>query len=187
MPKKFFTFFAQVIKNPMKIGAIVPTLRWVARRVIGHIPQETKKIVEYGPGMGAVTFPLLNALSKDCDLFVIERNATFAKKLKTVSLPNFHVIEGDAVECARFVCVPDVILSALPFRAFSEKQRDNILAATAKNLPPHGIFIVYLQYTPFLDTHLKKYFGTVSREFEWRNLPPTYLYVCRKPITPKNP
>lgn len=185
MPKKLLTFFMQFLRNPLKTGAIVPTQGWVARRVIGHIPRQIKAVVEYGPGTGAVTLPLLKALPPGCELFAIERNSTFAKKLRNLSKPNLHVIEGNAADCAQYVTTPDVILSALPFRSFSRKQREEVLTATARVLPPHGIFIVYLQYTPFLEQYLHEYFGEITREFEWRNIPPTFIYVCRKPKVQK--
>ena len=173
-------FLANYIKNPSLVGSITPTSRYVAERVIKMIPKDAKTIVEYGPGDGAVTIPLLNSLKKDCKLIVIEKNKNFAEELRKIKDKRLEVIEGDASDCEKYCKNPDVILSALPFRAFPEQMREKILSSTAKNMKQECKFLIYLQYTNVLSKELPKYFGKIEREHEWRNIPPTNIFICRK-------
>lgn len=176
----WFQFLRVWAKDPRNIGAIAPTSRFVARRVIKHIPASAKTIVEYGPGNGAVTVPVLKAMPR-AQFIAIERNPAFVQTLKKVRHARFKVVHGDARDAAKYAKKPDVILSALPFNAFSEELKHAILANTAKNMRKDSKFIVYLQYSRILEDYLPQYFARIEHDYEARNVPPTHLYVCSEP------
>jgi phospholipid N-methyltransferase len=177
----WWQFLRAWVKEPIKIGAVAPTTRYVARRVIKQIPANTKTIVEYGPGNGAVTIPVLKQMPKSAKLIAIERNPDFVKTLQKIRNPRFKVINGDARDGAKYAKKPDIILSALPFNYFPEALKHELLSNTAKNMRKDSKFIVYLQYTRNLEEYLMKYFSNIEHDYELRNIPPTHLYICSGP------
>ena len=49
-------FFLEYLRHPSTIGAVAPSSRWLARKMIEAIRfNRCKCIVEYGPGTGAFT------------------------------------------------------------------------------------------------------------------------------------
>lgn len=173
-------FLKAWVTDPVKTGAIAPTSRFVAKRVIRHIPASAKTIVEYGPGNGAVTLPVLKAMPQ-AQFIAIERNPAFVQTLKKVRHSRFKIVHGDARDVAKYAKKPDVILSALPFNAFSEELKHAILSNTAKNMRKDSTFIIYLQYSRILEDYLPHYFSKIEHDYEARNVPPTHLYVCSEP------
>ncbi|HSU72259.1 MAG TPA: rRNA adenine N-6-methyltransferase family protein [Candidatus Binatia bacterium] len=177
----WLTFLGAYIKDPKNIGAITPTSRYVARRVIRQIPATARTIVEYGPGNGAVTLPVLKGMPRSAKLIAIERNPAFVETLKKVRSAKLQVVHGNAQDAAKYAKKPDVILSALPFNSFPESLKHEILANTAKNMRKDSKFVVYLQYSRVLEDYLPQYFSAIEHEYEPRNLPPSHLYICSGP------
>jgi len=177
----WFQFFLNYLKDPQGVAAIAPSSRFVAARVFKHIPSTTKTIVEYGPGNGAITIPLLDKMPTKCKLIAIEKNSDFVNSLKKITDTRLRVVHGFAQDCRKYCKKTDIILSALPFNAFPDKLRHHILAETAKNMGRNSKFIIYLQYTRVLRNYLPKYFKKIEHEFEWRNIPPAHLFICTKP------
>jgi phospholipid N-methyltransferase len=174
-------FLQAWVKDPVMIGSIAPTSKHVALKVTNLLGPNVKTVVEYGPGNGAVTIPLLQHLAPDATLYVIERNPDFVKALSTILDRRLKVVHGEAQDTAQHVQKPDVILSALPFAFFPDAVRREILASTAANMRPDTKFIVYLQYSRVLEPLLNEYFSSVEHDFEMRNLPPAHLYTCSGP------
>ena len=53
-----------MIKAKKKFGQNFLTDKSIIQEIVNHIqPKEQDKILEIGPGMGAITFPLLNKLN----------------------------------------------------------------------------------------------------------------------------
>lgn len=76
-------FFLQFLKNPRSIGAVAPSGKFLARKMMEPIDFErTKCIVEFGPGTGAFTREIMKRKGKDTKLILIEQNQIFCNRLK---------------------------------------------------------------------------------------------------------
>lgn len=65
-------------------------------RIIGHInPNSDDHVVEVGPGLGAITFPLLDRLQR---LHVIEIDRDLVARLQRKNLPNLTIYESDVLK-----------------------------------------------------------------------------------------
>jgi len=65
-------------------------------RIIAHInPKSDDHVIEVGPGLGAITFPLLDRLQQ---LHVIEIDRDLVARLQQKSLPNLTVHETDVLK-----------------------------------------------------------------------------------------
>ncbi len=81
-----------------------------------------------------------------------------------------------------------MIVSSLPWSAFSGELQNELLEAIQRSLAEGGKFVtpIYLWSYPFLTSwkfrrRLRKIFPEVrSVRTVWKNLPPTFVYVAEK-------
>jgi phospholipid N-methyltransferase len=178
-------FFARsFFKNPKMLGSFLPSSRYLRRNLMRHIPRETGCIVEYGPGVGTITFDLLRRLRRDGVLIAIEQNPGFVAFLReNVHDPRFHIYEGSAEDVARILPLfgvqqADCIVSGIPYSTLPARTRDNILHNSRSVLRDGGTFLVY-QFTSAVAPHMRKVFGPVHQELEFRNILPARIFSAR--------
>ena len=76
-------FLLEYIKNPRYIGAVAPSGKQLASKMISEIDFEKAKcIIEYGPGTGAFTEKILSRVNNDTIVILIEINKEFYRMLK---------------------------------------------------------------------------------------------------------
>ncbi|MGE3855363.1 MAG: class I SAM-dependent methyltransferase [Dehalococcoidia bacterium] len=181
-------FIRAFIRNRQTIGAVAPTSAGVGRNMarLGGIAH-AKKVVEFGPGTGAITAQLLAALPADGQLWAFEIYEPFLEKLRE----SFHdprlTLLGQSAEQVRALRAAeapegfDAIICSIPFSLLPPPVTSEILAAAAASLRPGGIF-VSLQYHPtYLPPILRQHFHAVRRNwFPW-NVPPTFLFTAIEP------
>src|SRR5687767_11266685 len=88
-------FFAwSFIWNPNLISSVVPSSRFLVRRVLRHIDwQKAELIVEYGPGVGTLTREILRRMRPEARLVAIEINQKFVDFLnQRVRDPRFSAV-----------------------------------------------------------------------------------------------
>ena len=174
-------------------------------RYVGHggAPQ---KILEAGPGTGAVTGCIIERLRHDDQLWMVELNPTFAAHLRTSfkekpayreAASRCHLIEG-SVQQLGHEGEFDLVISGLPLNNFSSEDVQNILQAYAKLLKPGGVlsFFQYILIRPakmFVSTgperdRLKGVGDAIegmlgerefAREWVWVNVPPAWVHHIR--------
>ena len=89
-----FSFIKQYIKNPRYIGAVAPSGKRLAEKMMEPVKfGKCKCIVEYGPGTGVFTKEILKRKRDETILILIEQNALFYKQLKKEfkNEPNMHI------------------------------------------------------------------------------------------------
>lgn len=178
-------FLQQFIKNPARVGAIMPSSRWLARAMIKAASMHNPTvIVELGAGQGVLTKQLLSHLQPGTRLLVLEIEDAFVKKLQdTISHPQVEIICDSAEHLEDILAVrgfqkADYIFSGLPFNAFTKKLSTAILQAVYDILSDNGSFVAF-QYTSFQEKLFRSIFPRVSiAAFEARNIPPALVYVC---------
>ena len=66
-------FFRQFLRSPQTLGAVAPSSRRLARVMVGGLPLGTAEaVVEFGPGLGAVTGEILRRKGEGTRFFAIE-------------------------------------------------------------------------------------------------------------------
>jgi phospholipid N-methyltransferase len=180
-------FIWEYITQPRTTGAILPSSRFLARKMVEGIDFSAAKcIVEYGPGTGVFTEKILRGRVGDTALFLIERNENFCQMLreKYANQPNLHIIEDSAENIGTHLAAHGFshacyIISGLPFASLSPQISENILAQTQKFLAPNGSFITF-QYTLFKKKIFARHFPHLTIKREFRNVPPAYVLTFRK-------
>jgi phospholipid N-methyltransferase len=178
-------FFARsFLKNPKMLGSFLPSSRYLRRNLLRHVPRESDCIVEYGPGVGTITFDLLRRLRRNGVLIAIEQNAGFVEFLRAnVADPRFQVHEGSAENVMQIlpqfgIAKADCIVSGIPYSTIPAATRDNILRNSRAVLRHGGTFLVY-QFTTAVAPHMREVFGTVHEELEFRNFLPARIFSAQ--------
>ncbi|MGB4762375.1 MAG: rRNA adenine N-6-methyltransferase family protein [Candidatus Saccharimonas sp.] len=178
-------FFRQYLGNLRSVGAIAPSSRHLARKMVAAIDFDTANvIVEYGPGTGTITAEIVPRLHPDATLLLIETNQAFCTHLREIyrDNPAVKVIHGSAAATAKHLrthklAPPDAIISGLPFAALPGDISRAILDTTVKLLGDRGVFVAF-QYTLLKRELFERYFSTLRITREIRNLPPAYVFRC---------
>ena len=181
-------FLRQFLKHPVMVGSIIPSSRVLIDRMLEPVEWETAKLfVEYGPGVGTFTRPILDKLSPDATLIAIDTNADFTRYLKeSIDDPRLVAVTGSAADVEKIVADrgfahADYVLSGLPFSTLPPGVGEAIGQATANVIRPGGAFLVY-QFSPKVLEFIRPYFERVDRGFEWVNVPPaTLFWAWREP------
>ena len=90
-PSPQWQFLRGFLKNPVMVGSIIPSSRVLIEKMLGPVDWANCKLfVEYGPGVGTFTRPILDRLNPDSTLVTIDTNADFTRFLKeSISKPAF--------------------------------------------------------------------------------------------------
>jgi len=185
-PSPHWQFLRGFIKNPVMVGSIIPSSRVLIDRMLDPVDWEnTKLFVEYGPGVGTFTKPVLERLAPDATLVTIDTNADFTRYLKElIDDPRLVAVTGSAADVEKILAdrnlgSADYVLSALPFSTLPPGVGDAIGAATSNVIRPGGAFLVY-QFNPKVLDFIKPHFKPIKRGFEWINVPPATLFWAYK-------
>ncbi len=181
-PSPKWQFLRGFFKNPVMVGSIIPSSRVLIDKMLDPVDWATTKLfVEYGPGVGTFTQPILELLGPDATLVTIDTNPEFTRYLKErIDDPRLVAVTGSAADVEKILAdrslgAADYVLSGLPFSTLPPGIGDAIAEATAKVLRPGGAFLVY-QFSPKVLDFIKPYFAPIKRGFEWVNVPPATLF-----------
>ena len=202
------TFLTQFLRNYETTGSVIPSGRALGGALCRFVGagQGPQKILEAGPGTGAVTRCIVDRMRTDDELWMVELNPTFAAHLRTAfhDKPAFrdvasrcHLIEGSVQQLGREGQF-DLVISGLPLNNFSAADVQDILQAYATLLKPGGIlsFFQYILIRPakmFVSAgperdRLKGVGNAIegvlgerefAREWVWVNVPPAWVHHIR--------
>jgi phospholipid N-methyltransferase len=181
-PSPQWQFLRGFLKNPVMVGSIIPSSRVLIEKMLKPVDwEQTKLFVEYGPGVGTFTRPVLDRLGPDATLLTIDTNPDFTTYLReSIDDPRLVAVTGSAADVEKILSdrglgSADYVLSGLPFSTLPPGVGDAIAEATAKVIRPGGAFLVY-QFSPKVRDFIKPYFERIERGFEWVNVPPATLF-----------
>src|SRR6059058_5553178 len=185
-PSPHWQFLRGFFKNPVMVGSIIPSSRVLIDKMLGPVDwANTRLFVEYGPGVGTFTRPVLDRLGADSTLVTIDTNPDFTHYLKQqIDDPRLVAVTGSAADVEKILAdrnlgSVDYVLSGLPFSTLPPGIGEDIAAATAKVIRPGGAFLVY-QFSPKVLNFIKPHFDRIKRGFEWVNVPPATLFWAYK-------
>jgi phospholipid N-methyltransferase len=179
-------FLRGFLKHPVMVGSIIPSSRIVIEKMLGPVDWDnTMLFVEYGPGVGTFTRPILENLRPDAILLTIDTNPEFTKFLKeSIDDERLVAVTGSAGDVEKILADrgfahADYVLSGIPFSTLPPGVGDAIGKATAEVIRPGGAFLVY-QFSPKVRDFIEPWFDRIERGFEWINVPPATLFWAWK-------
>jgi phosphatidylethanolamine/phosphatidyl-N-methylethanolamine N-methyltransferase len=179
-------FIREFIRHSRKIGAIAPSSKFMAIKMLHSIDLKTADVVvELGAGTGIITHKILEKLNKHAVLSVFETNNYFFESLKNKITDNRVILIHDSAEKIMEYLITfgfskvDYIISSLPLSSIPEVVKTKIVRNIHEALTAKGTY-VQLQYSLFMLSHLKVKFREISISFESLNLPPAFVLSCTK-------
>jgi len=185
-PSPQWQFLRGFLKNPVMVGSIIPSSKVLIEKMLSPVDwANTRVFVEYGPGVGTFTRPILDRLGPDATLVTIDTNPDFTRYLKeSIADPRLVAVNGSAADVEKILADRDLgsadyVLSGLPFSTLPPGVGEDIAKATADVVRPGGAFLVY-QFSPNVLDFIKPHFDSIRRGFEWINVPPATLFWAYK-------
>lgn len=179
-------FFKGWIDKPKAVGSIVPTSSVTARKMASVIDTASGlPVLEVGPGTGVITRAILEHGVKPENLYAVEYSHDFVEHLRRL-YPGVNIIEGDAFNLNEALgehsgLTFDSVITGVPLLNFPVPQRISYLENLLDRIPA-GRPVVQLTYGPMSPIPPGRGNYTVEHfHFVLRNIPPTRLWIYRRP------
>ena len=202
------TFFREFRRTFRTTGAVAPSGRSLAKAMTRGLDDLSgpRRILEVGPGTGAVTKSIVRRLKPGDTLDLVEINADFADLLRKrfEADPAYRVV---ADQC-RVHCCPlqefedpdgfDAVISGLPFNNFPTELVADLLRSALGHVRPGGTlcFFEYMYVRPVrqrfgkrvdrtrmtrIEMLLRKHFAEYRFKRDWvfANFPPAWVQHLR--------
>ncbi|WP_232072072.1 class I SAM-dependent methyltransferase [Phytohabitans flavus] len=187
-------FFREFARSPLSVGAIAPSSAVLARHICAAVPEGGDPVVvELGPGTGAFTDVIQRRLGGRGHHLAVELNPVFAGRLAD-RYPGLDVVVSDAAHLGellgeRGLGQADVIVSGLPWAAFSARRQGSVLDAVREAMAPAAAFTTFAYVHALWAPPARRLRFALRDAFEevvvgrtvWRNVPPALVYHARRP------
>ncbi|GAA0394526.1 methyltransferase domain-containing protein [Microbispora corallina] len=187
-------FLGQFLRSPALTGAVAPSSRRLSSAVCVPVPERGDPVVvELGPGTGPFTAEIQRRLGGRGRHLAVEINPRLAAHL-AARHPGVELVVDTAAQlpallAARGVAAADVIVSGLPWAAFSYGHQSSVLRAVVESLSPEGAFTTFSYVHARTLPPALRFRRRLAESFEevvpgrtvWRNLPPAFVYHARRP------
>ncbi|MCW0213386.1 MAG: methyltransferase domain-containing protein [Pseudonocardia sp.] len=188
------TFLRAALRSPGQIGAVAPSSPQLAALLASVVPTRgASVVVELGPGTGAISAAIEQRQPPRARHLAVELDEGMASYLRRTR-PALEVVQGNALElstllAARSVPAVDVVISGLPWSLFDRTTQQDILAEAAGVLAPNAPFVTFAYAHTIVLPPARRFRRLLHEVFDevvvtrtvWRNLPPAFAYICRRP------
>ncbi|KAF0216013.1 MAG: phospholipid N-methyltransferase-like [Geobacteraceae bacterium] len=179
------TFCKEFLKHPRQIGSIIPSSRFLERRIVDAARiHSAKTIVELGPGIGGTTRAILHAAPSNARLLCIEVNPYLHALVQRIEDDRLIAHLGDCRGLQEILSLyrlgsPDIVISGIPFSTMSIAAGSQILGEIFSVLAPGGVFVAY-QVSKRVASLCWPLLGREQMELELFNIPPMRVYRWEK-------
>ncbi len=179
-------FLRMFLKYPTMLGSVWPSSGSLCSRLMRLADwNETRCVVEYGPGVGTITRHILQHLPSDGTLIAIEKNPQLVEHLRArfgEGDRRLKIVQGSAADVREILTqhqIPaaDCIVSGVPFSLLPPREVQRILKGTRESLSPHGKLLIY-QFSDAIETSLRGHFKLEHSGRELWNFLPARTYVA---------
>ena len=185
------SFFKTFAKSPTRVGAVWPSSNALGRMMVRDIGiEKANAVVEIGPGTGAVTQVILDAIPETAAFMTIEIDAglheIFQKRFPEVNAHNECASNIAEILEKENIKELDAVLSGLPWASFGEELQTKLMDAICDVLAPKGVFVTFAYVHGTCLPAAKRFKKTLEHRFSkvgkspivWGNIPPAFVYRC---------
>lgn len=177
----------QLLKKIRVTGAVAFSSDMLAKKMINKVDfTQAEVIIELGAGCGCITKEIAKNKNSHTKLLVFEVDEYFCNVLREkIKGENIFIINDSAENMKQHLLQltgrsnVDFIISSLPFSIFNEKARQNLLKCIHSLLTPYSMYVQY-GYNKKKYKELLNEFKTVNTSLVLRNVPPAYVFNCKK-------
>lgn len=151
------SFLRRFLTDPRRVGAVVPSSRFLARALVQPLARRTKpsNILELGPGTGAVTKQIIPLIGPDDRFDLCEADPRFADHVRKYYLQSGRLSEqfrqgqvrllDRKIQDVDSLLKYDFIISGLPLNSFELREVKTIWDILKRQANPDCIFS-YFEY-----------------------------------------
>jgi phospholipid N-methyltransferase len=191
--REHLLMFERFLRSPRTVGAIAPSSRVLARRVVHALDLKGPvRVVELGPGTGAFTGAIAERLDPAGRLLAVDVEPAFVESVRS-QWPAIECVCASAEQLEtlttdRGLMPVDHIVSGLPFASLPGATTSRILAGIERSLGLGGTFTTF-QYVhayplpaavAFRRQTTERLGGPPSATLVFWNLPPALVLTWRK-------
>jgi len=184
---KSIDFFRGFLKDPRQVGSVIPSSRFMERKIIEFSELEhAGVVVELGPGTGGTTRALLRAMRPDSRLVAIDLDPRFTEIVGAIADPRLIAHTGSAEALGPILkqhglTGADVVISGIPFSTMPVEIGTTILKGIRDSLSSNGRFVAY-QFRADVTRLAKPVFGDFNRTAPVPlNIPPMRIWQWVEP------
>jgi phospholipid N-methyltransferase len=187
--------FSRFLRSPRTVGALSPSSRALARAIASQLqPGHHRRIIELGPGTGALTCEIIGQLGPEDRLLAVDIDPAFVRQLQG-RWPTLECVCGSAARLHEIaadhgMASADHIISGLPFATLPVEMTRQILTGVEQTLRPGGMFTTF-QYTHAYPLSTSAAFrrqmtalmgAPPDRRLVVRNVPPCFVLTWRHAV-----
>lgn len=186
-------FLAAFVRRPFETGSITPSSEHLAAAMVeGMEIPNADTVVELGPGTGIFTRAIASRLKPDAQFLCFEINREMADSLSR-RFPRAHVVNDSVENLGHYLKAAgrasvDTAISGLPWAIFAPDQQERLLDAAVSALRTGGRFATFAYSHAAWLPPARRFRALLDSRFRvvetstvvWRNLPPAFVYRCRK-------
>lgn len=196
-PKARRAFLAAALRRPGTMGAVTPSSERLAGVLSSVVPRTGRPIVvELGPGTGAVSRVIAARMPLGGRHLAVELDADMVGYLRRTHT-YLDVVHGDARHLAGLLAERDIdhvdaVICGLPWALFDDPTQQTVLREVSRVIGNTGAFTTFAYLHGMTLSAARRFRRTLRESFEevmvtatvWRNVPPAFVYVCRRPTAP---
>jgi phosphatidylethanolamine/phosphatidyl-N-methylethanolamine N-methyltransferase len=184
-------FLRQFLSRPKEVASVLPSSEQLVNELIAGVKDlHVKTVLEYGPGTGAITGYLLDALPPGVRYLAAEPNANFREHLVAQGF-EIEIIADYAQNIAPYVIEAigevDFIVSGLPLSVMPPEVLQSLVESTHRMLRQGGTFRQFIYTHTLLTGKMQRLMATLQTNFSvvktstvfW-NFPPATIIRCIK-------
>lgn len=174
-------FIREFLKHPLQVGSIIPSSRFLERRVVAAAEVASANVVvELGSGTGGTTSAILRTMPRHAKLLSIEINPRFHAFVSGIEDDRLIAYLGSAHDLEEIVSKyaldpPDAIISGIPFSTMSRSAGSRILKMVSSLLARNGHFVAY-QVSNRVATLSQPFMEKGRTTIEILNMPPMRVF-----------
>ena len=179
-------FLSESLKNIKTIGTVTRSSKFLCEKMVSYVDFENSKVVvELGAGDGVVTEHILRKMRDDAVLLTFEVNSKFCAIIREKIKDKRMIVIEDSAERLPFyleeygLSEVDNVISAIPFVSLPDALGEKIVSICKDCMKPKSRF-VQIHYSLLSKKLYEKVFGNLDINYEVRNIPPAFVFVCEK-------
>lgn len=190
-------FLSAALRRPATMGAVAPSSARLAGVLASIVPREgAPVVVELGPGTGSASTAVAARLPAGGRHLAVELDPDMVAYLRRTR-PELEVVPGDARELGRLLAERgvdrvDAVICGLPWALFDDATQAGVLDEVGRAIGDTGAFTTFAYLQGMALPAARRFRSTLRSRFDevlvsatvWRNLPPAFVYVCRRPRPP---
>jgi phospholipid N-methyltransferase len=187
-------FLAAALRRPATMGAVAPSSPRLGAVLASVVPRTGEPVVvELGPGTGAVSAVISQRLPAGARHLAVELDPAMVEFLRRTH-PDLDVVQGNAADLGKLlaergITKVDAVICGLPWALFDDGTQTELLDEISRVIGDHGAFTTFAYLHGMTLGAARRFRSRLRGTFEevlvsatvWRNLPPAFVYVCRRP------